>query len=1050
MVIGGVVRLSAARNLSLHVDEAATILASQQIAERGYPILPSGAVYLQGALFSYLIAPLSWLDISPVDHLIGFRLPSVVAGTVAIYVLFRLGHAVIGRFDAALFAAALLAVDPLSVRWSGLSRMYSLLQAISLALIWLFARMMSRPLGIGASVGFVALFSAGVFTHIAVCLLVVPMFIVAWFGHGRDLLGRRRDIAVTLSACLIAPILFMGLNRLDPPPGEPVEGSSVRFAFVGDYLLSLDHVLRPDFGAWLATFRDLPSPEIMAALMIGTTGFLVAWYLAGSLYGQGPRFRPTAVWALVIFYWVPVLLVAAFAIDAENRYLVHVHPLGFLILALVAVELTESSRQIASTRVIARGVRSARSYPLPDPIREDSVPEAVSSRTRVDLALTTKLAFWVLPVLVAALARVPLVSSLSLWLDEGFTVLYSRLPWASVLGLNGFYSPHPPAYFAAVKAVSLVLPDAQAGRAISVIAAVATVPVVGALTKRLLGARAAFVAALTVALSPVHVYYAQEARMYALVVLLVALSYLALVTFIEGPSWRWAAAYGLAIVAALYVDYSAAIAVLPQALVIGYALDRHRRSAIPILVASAFAVLAYLPWLPQVIDSVRAANQVERREAYLGDESNRVPDVILGLVGLAGTGNYVHGSNDMLWVAVPALRPVLILVTIAVILLGAVTLMKRQLAAVVAVSAVGAIPVAIWVGQISPAFAERTVLSAVVGWALIVGACASAPISTERGKLAVGAVASALLISLAGAIVIDSGATKQRWEDAAHELTRNDVYGYPVVTYSYGHVADVFLDIYAPHLSGNVDVVSIRDGELEPVLSNDALPDRGMTLAEARAGGLAESLSKSGSPSPYVWVLYYIRPGSDEVLAAMSELGYERIRFGEYWTPRYRLYLDLFSIPGTIAGKPVPINGGFTDNAEGWVQSPAGATVVESPEGSALLLAGSPGIAPVASFDRPGPQGLYEVTVEFRADFASRDVRIALECVATDGSIASDSLARLADPPDNESSEWNTARLAVICPDETTVIRVVLGSPAFGQVEFRSVELFLTNTTPVS
>ena len=51
-------RFAAADQLSSHVDEAASVLASEMVVEKGAPIFPSGTLYLQGATISYIIAPL--------------------------------------------------------------------------------------------------------------------------------------------------------------------------------------------------------------------------------------------------------------------------------------------------------------------------------------------------------------------------------------------------------------------------------------------------------------------------------------------------------------------------------------------------------------------------------------------------------------------------------------------------------------------------------------------------------------------------------------------------------------------------------------------------------------------------------------------------------------------------------------------------------------------------------------------------------------------------------------------------------------------------------
>ena len=107
-------------------------------------------------------------------------------------------------------------------------------------------------------------------------------------------------------------------------------------------------------------------------------------------------------------------------------------------------------------------------------------------------------------VLLGALVRIFKLDHLSLWLDEGFTVLYSRQEWAAVSGSTGFYSPHPPLYFTLVKVSDLFFPDELAGRLISVAAAIATIPVFYRLIAMVLDRRAAFVACLVLALSPIH------------------------------------------------------------------------------------------------------------------------------------------------------------------------------------------------------------------------------------------------------------------------------------------------------------------------------------------------------------------------------------------------------------------------------------------------------------------------------------------------------------------------------------------------------------------
>ena len=47
--------------------------------------------------------------------------------------------------------------------------------------------------------------------------------------------------------------------------------------------------------------------------------------------------------------------------------------------------------------------------------------------------------------------------------------------------------------------------------------------------------------------------------------------------------------------------------------------------------AGVAAMLVYVPWIPQVLSSIDAANQVERRESYLGVDWSRIGTTLLAL-----------------------------------------------------------------------------------------------------------------------------------------------------------------------------------------------------------------------------------------------------------------------------------------------------------------------------------------------------------------------------------------------------------------------------------
>jgi mannosyltransferase len=148
----------------------------------------------------------------------------------------------------------------------------------------------------------------------------------------------------------------------------------------------------------------------------------------------------------------------------------------------------------------------------------------------------------------------------------------------------------------------------------SLMASVATVPLLYLLGQRTLGRAAGLVAAAWFALSPFAIFYGSEARAYALVTALVVLSTLALLSALEERRLRWWALYALAVAAALYTHYISALVLLPQA---AWALWTNRDSAREQLLAAGAVVLVLLPWLPSFLAQARHSGAEARRLAML-------------------------------------------------------------------------------------------------------------------------------------------------------------------------------------------------------------------------------------------------------------------------------------------------------------------------------------------------------------------------------------------------------------------------------------------------
>jgi 4-amino-4-deoxy-L-arabinose transferase-like glycosyltransferase len=153
--------------------------------------------------------------------------------------------------------------------------------------------------------------------------------------------------------------------------------------------------------------------------------------------------------------------------------------------------------------------------------------------------------------LAGGLLRVYEIGSKSLWIDEAWSVWVGRQPIPDILAWLVRVDQHPPLYYlllhfwrqACGNAVggtldgvaSNAVARAAAARALSALFGTLNIPVIYALGRHLIGRKVGLLAALILALSPFHVWFAQEARMYALLSLNASLAMLALVHLLAAP-----------------------------------------------------------------------------------------------------------------------------------------------------------------------------------------------------------------------------------------------------------------------------------------------------------------------------------------------------------------------------------------------------------------------------------------------------------------------------------------------------------------------------------
>ncbi|MGD9148398.1 MAG: glycosyltransferase family 39 protein, partial [Anaerolineae bacterium] len=195
-----------------------------------------------------------------------------------------------------------------------------------------------------------------------------------------------------------------------------------------------------------------------------------------------------------------------------------------------------------------------------------------------------------------------------LWWDEGWSLFFATIDPGSMLERTAV-DIHPPLYYLLLNLwLKLCGTSAGSARLLSVFLGTATVPLLYAMGRRMLGPRSGLAAAFLLAISPLHIYYSQEVRMYVLVTLLgLAATYFAR----QWNPGRWAGGiwlgYVLAATAALYTQYYAGFLLLALNLVILIRWLRRRKvgslPAAPVrglgswLGAQVAVFLLFLPWL---------------------------------------------------------------------------------------------------------------------------------------------------------------------------------------------------------------------------------------------------------------------------------------------------------------------------------------------------------------------------------------------------------------------------------------------------------------------
>lgn len=185
----------------------------------------------------------------------------------------------------------------------------------------------------------------------------------------------------------------------------------------------------------------------------------------------------------------------------------------------------------------------------------------------------------------------------SLWYDEAFSLVVAGVEWSTFWSALLADAVHPPGYYLLLR-VGLALwgQSEFALRFTSLIAGTLAVPLIYQLGRRLGGWRWGMTAALLLALNPFAVWYAQEGRMYSLLLGLTAASSYAFWQLLKRFNWQSWIALTLVMAFGFITHYFAFIVSLVQFVYLALHIRRFPQALRWWTLAQVAAFLPFTPW----------------------------------------------------------------------------------------------------------------------------------------------------------------------------------------------------------------------------------------------------------------------------------------------------------------------------------------------------------------------------------------------------------------------------------------------------------------------
>lgn len=355
-LLGLILRIITLRQAWVQIDEPASLLAIEMVTTKGYPLFPADVLYLQGAVFSYLAAPLAWVY-SGNDLLDATQWVYLFIALSVVPLSMVLTCYVTSSNTAAALTGILVACDSTLIQWGVAIRRYGFLTAETVLGVYCFVKLLgdgkdARIAGVRSLYWISILGFIGTFTHIGFWLVIPGLYLVAMIHWKWLLLTANREILISGAIPLLGPVAFVILGKyvgLENSTG----GTNTMESFVGTHLFSVKTLFDSPairWTTWTNSFNIGSFHESIPFMVFACSGVLALQ----SLTIKNPG-RATSLTAVLCSHWAIVLIVTIFVpVDPKPRYLIQALPLGYVIIGSAAAIVWQlaSSHQIINRTAV--------------------------------------------------------------------------------------------------------------------------------------------------------------------------------------------------------------------------------------------------------------------------------------------------------------------------------------------------------------------------------------------------------------------------------------------------------------------------------------------------------------------------------------------------------------------------------------------------------------------------------------------------------------------------------------------------------------------------